>query len=384
MPDSFNVIVIGVGAMGASTCFHLARRRIKVLGLEQFDIPHTQGSSHGYTRMIRKAYFEHPNYVPLLHRAYALWDELEAISGRRILHRVGGVFMGPAGKTLVGGALAAAGLHHLPHELLTADELRRRWPQFVVPDDWHAFFEPDSGFLLPERAIATYAELAMRHGAEIHGQEPVRLWKREGGHYVVSTDRGTYLAERLIFCGGAWSGKLLDQLGVHLKVTRQVLAWVWPKEPAQFELGQIPVWGIDSLDGGLYYGFPMIDESPGFKLAHHLPTENAVDPDTVSRTPQPADREGIRKILATFLPAADGPLLSLKTCLYTNTPDGHFIIDHYPDHPGVQIACGFSGHGFKFASVIGAALADASVTGEIDPDWDFLGLSRFAAVDGVG
>jgi sarcosine oxidase len=382
MAHSFDVIVIGVGAMGASTCFHLARRGVKVLGLEQFDIPHAQGSSHGYSRMIRKAYFEHPNYVPLLHRAYALWEELEALSGRRLLHRIGGVFIGPRGKTLVGGALAAAKLHHLPHELLAADELHRRWPQFVVPDSWHAFFEPDSGFLLPERAISTYAELAMRQGAEIHGQEPVREWKRNGESYLVRTDYESYSADRLIFCGGAWTGKLLNKLGVRLKVTRQVLAWAWPKEPRQFELGRFPVWGIDSLDGGLYYGFPMIEESPGLKLAHHLPTKNAVDPDIVSREPLPGDRDEIRKILTTFLPTAEGPLLALKTCLYTNTPDGHFIIDSDPEHPGVQIACGFSGHGFKFASVIGDALADASVSGKLDPSLDFLSLSRFNMVSG--
>jgi len=382
MTGTFDVIVIGIGAMGASACFHLAARGIKALGLEQFDIPNSLGSSHGHSRMIRKAYFEHPNYVPLLHRAYELWAELEALSGRRLLHRVGGVFVGPRNKTLVGGAMAAARLHHLPHELLTADELRRRWPQFVVPDEWHAFFEPDSGFLLPERAISTYAELAMRRGAEIHGQEPVRQWRRDGRNCVVNTDYGEYAAERLIFCGGAWSGKLLAHLGVPLRVTRQVAAWAWPKEPRSFELGQIPVWGIDSLDGGLYYGFPMIDEVPGFKFAHHLPTEKPVDPDTVSRDVQPGERDALRKILTTFLPAADGPLLALKTCLYTNSPDGHFIIDNYPDHPGVQIACGFSGHGFKFASVIGACLAEACVTGKQDKALDFLRLSRFGAHHG--
>jgi sarcosine oxidase len=380
MPNNFDAIVIGVGAMGASTCFHLAGHGVKTLGLEQFDIPHTRGSSHGDSRMIRKAYFEHPNYVPLLHRAYALWDELEAISRRRLLHRVGGIFIGPKDKTLVGGALAAAKMHHLPHELMDAGELRRRWPQFVVPDDWHAFYEPDSGFLLPERAIGAYAEHALRRGAEIHAREPVRQWKREGSHYIVQTDVATYAAGRLIFCGGAWSGKLLADLGVSLKVTRQILAWVWPKEPRAFELGHIPVWGIDSLDGGLYYGFPMHAESVGFKFAHHLPSDSAVDPDTVSRDVRPSERDTLREILRKFLPAADGPWLALKTCLYTNSPDGHFIIDHHPDHPRVEIACGFSGHGFKFASVIGAVLAEAAVEGKRDASLDFLGLGRFAAV----
>jgi sarcosine oxidase len=377
MPDSFDVIVIGVGAMGASACFHLASRGIKTLGLEQFDLAHSHGSSHGNSRMIRKAYYENPGYVPLLHRAYALWDELEAGSGSKLLHRVGGAFMGPSDGALVSGALSAAKLHHLPHEMLDAGELRRRWPQFVVPDDWHAFYEPESGFLLPEKAISAYAEQAMRCGAEIHGQEPVLEWRAEKSHYIVRTDYATYTAERLIFCGGAWSAKLLEQLHLPLKVTRQALAWVWPRQPALFALGRLPVWGIDTLDGGMHYGFPMIREYPGFKLAHHMPTEKAVDPDVVSREAAPADREEIRNILTTFIPSADGPLLALKICLYTNTPDGHFIIDQHPDHPGVQIACGFSGHGFKFSSAIGAVLAESSIDGRRDASLDFLRLARW-------
>jgi sarcosine oxidase len=384
MENVFDVIVIGVGAMGASTCFHLASNQIRTLGIEQFDIPHSRGSSHGHSRMIRKAYFEHPNYVPLLHRAYALWDELEALSGRRLLHRTGGVFMGPQSKTLVAGALAAAREHHLPHQLLDADELRRRWPQFVVPDDWHALVEPDAGFLFPERVITAYAELAMRRGATIHAREAVRDWKEERDHYAVQTDRATYRAAKLIFCGGAWSASLIQNLGVPLKVTRQVLAWVWPKEPESFDLGSIPVWGIDSLDGGMHYGFPMNQESPGFKFAHHLPSRQAVDPETVSRDPLPSDRDDLRKILKQFLPTADGPLLALKTCLYTNTTDGHFIIDSHPEHPSVQIACGFSGHGFKFASVIGQALAHTAASDKPDPSLNFLRLFRFRQPGQIG
>jgi len=386
MHKHFDVIVIGVGAMGAATCFHLAKRGVKVLGLEQFDIVHARGSSHGYSRMIRKAYFEHPNYVPLLHRAYALWEALEEESGRKLLHKVGGIFMGPRERTLVGGALAAAELHGLPHELLAAEELRKRWPQFVVPDDWHGFYEPDSGFLLPERAIGTYADMAMRRGSEIHGQEAACEWRADRGpagvHYVVTTDAGTYAAGRLVFCGGPWSGKLLADLqefgGITLKVTRQVMAWAWPKVPQDFELGRIPVWGIDSMDGGLYYGFPMHGEMPGVKFAHHLPTGAAVDPDAVSREVTAAERAGVKGILGRFLPGADGELLAIKTCLYTNSPDGHFIIDAHPAHTGVLVACGFSGHGFKFASVIGEMLADACVTGRMNGEAAFLGLARFA------
>lgn len=374
--QSFDAIVIGLGAMGASACFHLARRGVKVLGLEQFAIGHARGSSHGHSRMIRKAYFEHPNYVPLLHRAYALWDELEAISGRRLLYRTGGLFIGPREGALVAGALSAAKLHSLPHELLDVPELRRRYPQFVVPEAWHAFCEPDAGFLLPERVIQTHAQEALRLGALLHTHEPVRSWERDGNGYVVRTDQSTYHAGALIFCGGPWSAKLLAELKLPLKVTRQVLAWVWPREPVSFELGRIPVWAIDSLDGGLYYGFPMNEESLGMKLAHHLPSDAFVDPDGVSRIPEPADAHTVRKVLADHLPSADGPLLALQICLYTNSPDGHFILDHHPEHPNVQIAAGFSGHGFKFSSVIGELLAEAALEGKDNPATDFLRLSR--------
>lgn len=377
MNKHFDVIVIGVGAMGASACFHLARTGVKVLGLEQFDIPHNLGSSHGHSRMIRKAYFEHPNYVPLLHRAYALWEEIESFSERKLLHKVGGLFIGPREKMLVAGALAAAKQHGLPHELLNVTELKKRWPQFVIPEDWHALFEPDSGFLLPERAIAAYAEFALRSGAEIHGRETVRQWKRDGSAYIVRTDRETYASDRLVFCGGAWSAKLLMDLNVKLNVTRQLMAWTWPHDPGQFELGHIPVWGIDSLDGGLFYGFPMSDEPPGMKFAHHLPTEKEIDPDSCPREITNADRRSVEGILTRYLPAADGPLLAMKTCMYTNSPDGHFIIDHLPQDPGVLIACGFSGHGFKFASVVGEQLAQACVIGKFDPSMAFLGLARF-------
>jgi sarcosine oxidase len=372
----FSTIVVGVGAMGASACYHLAKRRASVLGLEQFDVPHAMGSSHGASRMIRLAYYEHPDYVPLLRRAYELWDELESLSGQKLLYRTGGLYMGPQDGEIVGGSLQSARQHGLQHQLLTRDELRRRYPQFQVPEEWVALYEPEAGFLKPELVISTYAEAALRAGAEIHGREPVLDWRADGSGIVVRTTQGEYAADKLVICGGAWSGKLLADLGIALKVTRQVIAWVWPRQPEQFALGTLPVWAIDHLDGTIHYGFPMISEVPGFKLGHHAPGV-VTDPDHVARDPLPNDEAAFRPVLTNMIPTADGPVLSMKVCLYTHSPDGHFIIDRHPSHDNVILACGFSGHGFKFASVVGEMLAELTCEGRTRLTARFLGRTRF-------
>jgi sarcosine oxidase len=374
--NRFDLIVVGVGAMGSSACFELARRGVRVLGLERFYIPHALGSSHGQSRMIRMAYYEHPDYVPLLRHAYERWHELEQISGQKLLYLTGGVYAGPETGDLVAGSLRSAREHGLPFELLDHAELARRYPQFQVPENWVAVHEPNAGFLLPERVIAAFAAAALRAGAELHGRERVTQWGTDESGVRVRTDRDEYHANHLIFCGGPWSSALVGDLGVELTVTRQVLAWVWPREPEQFALGRLPVWAIDHLDGTLHYGFPMMDDVPGLKVAHHGPGA-ATDPDRVARDPQPGDEQTFRPILREMIPVADGPLLSMRVCMYTNSPDGHFIIDRHPRHPRVTIACGFSGHGFKFASVVGEILADLAIEGSTNLPAQFLQLSRF-------
>ncbi|MDB5171412.1 MAG: Sarcosine oxidase [Phycisphaerales bacterium] len=372
----YDVIVAGVGAMGAATCYELARRGTRVLGLEQFDIPHHLGSSTGFSRMIRMAYYEHPDYVPLLRRAYELWDDLESASGQKLLHITGGLYMGPPDGGVVSGSLASARQHGLPHELLDRSQIAERFPQFQLPGDWAALYEPRAGFLLPEKVIAAYADLALHAGAEIHGREPVLDWQAGAKGITVRTPRGEYAASHLVFTGGAWTSSLLRDLGIELKVTRQVMGWVWPREPERFSLGHFPVWAIDNPAGGLDYGFPLHPENPGLKIAHHAPGQPA-DPNNVIRDPLPADEQTFRPALRQYLPTADGPLLSLRTCLYTNSPDHHFIIDRHPRHERVTIACGFSGHGFKFASVVGEVLADLATSGKTELPIGFLGLRRF-------
>jgi len=375
--SDFDVIVVGLGAMGSGAAFHLARRGVRVLGLEQFSIPHALGSSHGYSRMIRLAYYEHPDYVPLLRRAYELWDELERLSGQKLLYLTGGLYAGPEGGGLVAGSLAAARQHGLEHDRLTAAEVAGRFPQFRLPGDFVAVHEHRAGFLLPEKVVAAHAELALRAGAELHGHETVTAWEADGGGVSVTTSRARYRARHLVFCSGPWTGKVLKGLAVPLLVTRQTLGWVWPRRPELFSLGRFPVWAIERPDGSLDYGFPMMGENPGLKLAHHGPSV-PTDPDQVNRNILAGDEEDVRHAIPLYLPDADGPLLSLRVCLYTNSPDHHFILDRHPGHANVTIAAGFSGHGFKFASVIGEALADLATRGGSDLPIAFLGLKRFS------
>jgi sarcosine oxidase len=377
--QNYDAIVVGVGAMGASACFHLAARGARVLGLEQFDIPHERGSSHGFSRMIRAAYYEEPRYVPLLLRAYKLWEELERIADRKILHQVGGLFIGPPEGMLVGNSRLAAEHHGLRHEIFGADELRRRQPVFTIPDEWNALYDPMAGFLLPELAISTFAEQAMLHGAVIRTQQAVREWHADERSVTVQTDDATYHADHLILTAGAWISRLLGSLRIKLTVTRQVLGWVKPNETKPFRLGTFPVWGIDSLDGGIYYGFPMIPQVPGLKVAHHLPGK-PFDPDQISRDPVAEDEEDFRLALRKYIPAGNGPLIAMRLCMYTNSPDHHFIIDAHPNHERVSIACGFSGHGFKFASVIGEILARQAIEKTWDPDVSFLKLGRASLI----
>jgi sarcosine oxidase len=370
-----DVIVVGLGVMGASACHHLARRGLRVLGLEQHAIGHALGSSHGASRMIRLAYYEHPDYVPLLRKAADLWHQLDAASPQRLFLRTGTLYLGAAGSPLITGSHGSAVKHHLPFELLDAAQVRRRWPQFTLPDDFVGFFEPSGGFLVPDRIISRYCALALADGADLRGHEPVVSWKEDGDGVEVTTPRGTYSAGRVLFCVGPWTDRVLSALRLPLVVTRQVMGWVWPKRPEMFGLDRFPTWAIDVGDGTLHYGFPLHQADLGLKVAYHHRGQ-PTNPDTVDRRVGEADEAEFRPALARYLPAADGPLLAMRTCLYTNTPDGHFVIDRIG--PRAFVAAGFSGHGFKFASVVGKILADLASAGSTDEPIELFRADRFA------
>jgi sarcosine oxidase len=377
MPPRYDAIVIGVGGMGSASVYHLAQRGWRVLGLEQHDLLHELGSSHGLTRIIRLAYHEHPSYVPLLRRSYELWHELEARAGERLLITTGSVEGGPEDGPTFRGSLAAAELHDLPHEILDLGELRSRFPAYGDFDpSLRVIWQPDGGFLLAERTILAHVTQAMQRGAELHFREPVREWQAttEGG-VRVATERGTYEADRLVICAGAWAGHLLPQLAAIALPERQVLAWLQPTRPELFAPDRFPVFVLD-VEEGNYYGFPLHDV-PGFKFGrfHHL--REPMDPDDPDRSTRPDDEAILRAFAARYFPDGAGPTLMLKACIFTNSPDEHFLIDLLPDTPQVSVAAGFSGHGYKFCSVVGEVMADLAMHGETGHDIGLFRLDRF-------
>lgn len=384
--DHYDVIVIGVGSMGAAACWYLSKRDYKVLGLEQFDIPHDQGSHAGQSRIIRKAYFEHSDYVPLLERAYHNWKDLESLTSSQVYYKTGLIYFGSPGAKLIKGTRDAADQYNIPLDILTHDAANIRYPAINFPDHFQILFEPDAGFVTPEKAIALYTSDAIQHNADIRGREKVLEWKKEKSSITVTTNRNTYRADRLIISAGAWSGKIIPSLPAALKVTKQIVGWMKPKKWNDFSLGNFPCWLLSDDDGNIFYGFPILPAKDfggpvGLKLALHK-TGDEVDPDHVDRDIQQADEDILRNILKKFMPDAAGNTLTLKSCLYTNSEDENFIIDHLPGYDGkVTIASGFSGHGFKFVSVVGEILADLAINGETDLPIEFLRLCRFVRED---
>jgi sarcosine oxidase len=376
---SFDVVVCGLGAMGSAALHHLARRGKRVLGLERYAPGHDRGSSHGRTRIIRLGYFEHPDYVPLLQRAYALWRELESAAGRQLLHVTGIAEIGPPTGVLVPGTVTAARRHGLRHEVLNATELMRRFPIFVVPPDYLAVVQPDGGFLAAEPAIASQIALATGAGAEIRTGEAVRAIEPRAGHVRIVTERGVIEAEAAIVAAGAWMPALVPDLAPMLQVTREVMGWFELTDGDPFSAGRYPVFILESRHG-MHYGIPP-EGGAGvgacIKVAKHHHRGEAVDPDAYDRTVGAGDEALIRAAIADHLPAANGKLIAAKTCLYTMTPDGHFLIDRLPGAPNVIVASPCSGHGFKFAPVIGEILADLATTGKTAHDIARFSLRRF-------
>ena len=354
---TYDAIVIGVGGMGSATLFQLANSGCKVLGLEQFGVPHEFGSSHGSTRIIRLAYSEGDEYVPLLRSAYGYWRELEAQSGESILHLTGGLDIGPEGSWTIEGSRQSCMTHGLEYEELDEAEINRRFPGYRLPPDLHAIYHREGGYLLSELAVETYAKMAQERGAELHQSERVLGWERRGQELEVETDRGRYRTARLVITAGPWVGTLVAPLRRLCKAERQVLLWTRPAEEALFEPDRFPVFNMETPTGR-YYGFPN-HEGEGFKIGkyHHL-EQQVEDLVSVDRECHPEDEEALREGIRNYFPAANGETLKMKTCLFTNSPHEDFILDQYPEEAGVFVAAGFSGHGFKFCSVIGKIMAD--------------------------
>src|SRR5690242_541266 len=372
--DHFDAVIIGMGGMGSATAYQLARRGLKVLGLEKHNLLHDMGSSHGLTRIIRLPYYEHPSYVPLLFRAYELWRQLENLTGERILFVTGGIDAGPELGRIVQGSLAACKEHALRHEVLDAGQLHERFPGVCLSKDMVAVYSPDSGFVLSERAVALYTRLAIEHGAEVHAREPVVGWEARPDSVIVRTGASTYSTSRLIFSAGAWAPKLLPAFSKLFQPERQVLIWTRPLRPDIFQLGAFPIFNLQS-PAGHYYGFPVYD-FPGFKIGRYHHRNEKVDPDGMDRDCHPEDEAVLREGITRYFPEANGPTLALKVCLFTNTPDEHFILDAHPESERVFIAAGFSGHGFKFCSVVGEIMAELASSGATRHNLDLFRLNR--------
>jgi sarcosine oxidase len=362
----YDVIVIGVGGMGSAACYHIARRGRSVLGLEQFNIPHDLGSSHGVNRIIRLAYAEDPRYVPLLRRAYELWRGLEERAGERLLVITGGVDAGAEDSATITGCLRSCREHNLPHEQLDAASLGRRFPGYRLPKEMIAVYQPDGGFVMSERAIVAHVTAAQSLGADIRACERVTGWAVEGGGVEVLTDRGRYQADRLVITAGPWAGKAVPALAPLLTPERQALIWTQPLRPEYFRLGAFPVFNMEAPEGR-FYGFPVYG-IPGFKFGRYHHLLQRADPDDMDRNCHREDEEILRQGIRRYFPDADGPTMSLKTCLFTNTGDEHFILDLHPEFPEVSLAAGFSGHGFKFCSVVGEIMADFAIEGGCERD----------------
>ena len=360
--------------MGSSTVYQLALRGLKVLGVDQFTPPHSFGSSHGKSRIIREAYFEDPLYVPLVKRAYNGWAELQARSGRRVLTRTGGLMIGPTDGTVVGGARASALEHNLPFEELTAKEVRARFPALQPPDDAVAIWEPRAGVLDPEAAIFAQLSLARSMRAELKFGEKVTSWRATDEGVQVTTHSGIYSAARLVIAAGPWMAELVPELALPLKAERCAVYWFDPLEPDDFTESKLPIFIHEYAPGKTWYGFA--DFGDGVKVALHHQGETTTT-HTVRRAVTDAEISGIRDLMAKYLPGGGGELRNSSVCLYTNTPDEDFILDEHPQHPAVFIASPCSGHGFKFSIAIGELIAD-HINGE-SPRFDLspFKISRF-------
>jgi len=378
----YDVIVLGVGSMGSSACYHLAKKGFRVLGLEQFDIPHELGSHAGQSRIIRKAYGEDPDYVPLLERAYENWKTLEAESNMQLFFKTGLVYFGAPQDQFLETVKESSAKYKIPVNQLSATECSIKYPQFKLPNNFQRLEEPDAGLLTPERCILLMVEQAITRGAVIRTKEKVIEWKRGNGTITVKTDRKTYTAKKLVITAGPWTGKMIPGLAPKLKVVKQVLAWMKPKKWEDFSMDKFPCWIIQDKTGD-GYGFPILPVGKfggpvGLKIALHQGVSETVNPDAVNRSTSEMDEKALIDFMNKFIPDGYETTLTMKTCLYTNTPDYNFIIDYLPGYDkDVAIAAGFSGHGFKFVSVIGEIMADLTMKGSTSLPIGFLNAQRF-------
>jgi sarcosine oxidase len=380
-----DVIVAGLGGMGSAAVYQLAGRGQRVLGLERFSPAHDRGSSHGRSRIIRQAYFEGSEYVPLLLRAYELWEQLEEETGQRLMTLTGGLMIGREDGELVSGSVRSAEEHGLPYEMLDAAEIRRSFPAYAPGPETVALYEEKAGFVRPEETVKAHLDQASSSGADLRFGEPVLSWEASGDGVRVETPKSTYEAGRLVISPGAWAPQLLADLDLPLEVIRQVMFWYEPKNGLEpFLPERFPIFIWEPEDGNMFYGFPAQDADRGVKAAFFRAGGVPTSPDTIDREVHEEEIGFLRSYLAEHVPELAGRCLDARACMYTNTPDEHFVISAHPEHPQVVIACGFSGHGYKFCSVVGEIVADLAIEGSTRHPIDLFSPARLNRADARG
>jgi sarcosine oxidase len=376
---TYDVIVVGLGGMGSAVAAQLAARGLRVLGIERHGVAHNLGSSHGESRIIRQAYFEGPAYVPLLLRAYELWRELETSTGASLLTKTGGLMLGPQGSRTVSGSLESAKTWGLDYELLDAVEIARRWPAFSPAPDDIALYETDAGFVRPEATVAAQVALARHHGAELHFNEVVTGWGTTTSGAEVVTELGRYLGARLVLAPGAWAPQILGQLGLPFAVERHVQFWLRPTAPIERFFPDVqPIYVWESSEGTQAYGFPALgSDKEGVKAALFRGGAPA-EPDHLKRVVDPEEVAPLLEFLSSRLPALGPELCAAVACMYTTTPDEHFVLGFAPGDERVVICSPCSGHGFKFVPVVGEVVADLAASGGTHFDISLFDPARFS------
>ncbi len=374
--NSYDVIVIGVGGMGSSACYHLSKRGYRVLGLEQFNLGHHFGSSHGETRMIRRAYFEHSNYIPLLNRAYELWKDLETESKQSIFIPCGLViYADPKTSAVYQGTLKSAQKYKIELKKWDRPTAIKKFPIYLPAENQRALFEPEAGLLHVERAVLTHTSVAKQFGAQILENVKVLDYEILNSCVKVRTNQGVFEAAKLVVTSGPWSGALLKELGLPLKLHRLYQHWFKASPKHRLE-NAVPCFAFHS-DEDFYYGFPMLDGKT-IKIASHFSRETLLNPSEKDALVIPEEKiDAVRNFIKKSLPLVTTDLDRISSCIYTMTPDEHFIIDTHPEINSLVFAAGFSGHGFKFSSVTGEILADLTLEGKTKYPIDFLSLKRF-------
>jgi sarcosine oxidase len=374
MHKSIDVAIIGLGAMGSAAVYHLSKLGKSVIGFDLSTPPHTLGSTHGQSRIIREAYFEHPLYVPIVQRSYECWGELQEASGERLLLNTGGLLIGPDNGTLIAGTRLSADRHKLDYEMLSAKQIRKHYPVLHPDDVTVGLWEPRAGILLPEKCVEVYLALAQQQGADLHLGEPVTEWKPDGDGVRIKTKNAEYLATQLVLAPGAWLTDFVPELSLPLTIERQVLYWFDPVDQKdQFGLQRLPIFAWEYVKDQLFYGFPNLGD--GVKVALHHQGQ-ITDVESIDRNVSSEETDAMRVIIEVTIPDLAGPILRTEVCMYTNTPDGHFLIDFHPDLPQVLIASACSGHGFKFAAVMGEIVSDLVIKRKSEFDLSPFRVSR--------